>query len=236
MRAGIRALDFIEALNEKTSAGDVGRTFQAYISQFGFTHFLIGRITPDTEKQDRGEMWAQSWPNDWYQIWTKRYYRLDPLVERARSSRAPFRWTDLRDEFVSRGLHVFEDAKEFGISDGLSASYSLGGGAIAGITIGTPKFDLDPGANASVLLALAYCELKLAHLAHQAGKPSPLSDRERECLCWVAAGKTDWEISEILGISQQTVHKHVSNALKKLNASTRAHAIAMALQSRLISF
>jgi LuxR family quorum sensing-dependent transcriptional regulator len=234
MRAGLRALDFIQCLDQQTSAADVGRAFHAYIGQFGFTHFLIGRITPDAAKQDRGEMWAQSWPNDWYQIWTKRYYRLDPLVERARASCAPFRWTDLRAEFVSRGLHVFEDAKEFGIADGLSASYSLGSGGIAGITIGTPKFDLDPDAKASILLGLAYCELKLSRVAHQPKETSRLSERERECLCWVAAGKTDWEISEILGISQQTVHKHVSNALKKLSASTRAHAIALALRERLI--
>jgi len=56
-----------------------------------------------------------------------------------------------------------------------------------------------------------------------------LTKRERECLSWVAAGKTDWEISEVLGISHETVHKHINNALRKLNATTRAHAVALAI-------
>jgi len=62
----------------------------------------------------------------------------------------------------------------------------------------------------------------------------PLSARERQCLMWVATGKTDWEIAEIVGISHQTVHKHIVNALRRLDATTRAHAVAIAITLRLI--
>ena len=58
-----------------------------------------------------------------------------------------------------------------------------------------------------------------------------LTPRERECLEWVAAGKTDWEISQILNISEQTAHGYVQNALTKLNARTRAQAVALAIHS-----
>jgi DNA-binding CsgD family transcriptional regulator len=58
-----------------------------------------------------------------------------------------------------------------------------------------------------------------------------LTPRERECLEWVAGGKTDWEISQILSISEQTVHGYVQNAMTKLNARTRAQAVALAMQS-----
>jgi LuxR family quorum sensing-dependent transcriptional regulator len=47
----------------------------------------------------------------------------------------------------------------------------------------------------------------------------------------VAAGKTDWEISQILSISEQTVHGYVQNAMTKLGARTRAQAVALAIQS-----
>jgi len=56
-----------------------------------------------------------------------------------------------------------------------------------------------------------------------------LTQRERECLTWVASGKTDREISEILSISPATVHKHINNSMRKLNATTRAHAVALAI-------
>jgi DNA-binding CsgD family transcriptional regulator len=62
-----------------------------------------------------------------------------------------------------------------------------------------------------------------------------LTKRERECLIWVASGRTDWEISEILRISHQTVHKHINSSLRKLNATTRAHAVALAILSQEIS-
>jgi DNA-binding CsgD family transcriptional regulator len=44
---------------------------------------------------------------------------------------------------------------------------------------------------------------------------------------WVAAGKTDWEIGQVLGISESTVHFHVENAKKKLKKSTRTEAVAI---------
>jgi DNA-binding CsgD family transcriptional regulator len=49
-----------------------------------------------------------------------------------------------------------------------------------------------------------------------------------ECLQWVAAGKTAWEISKILGVVEATATFHVKNAIKKLNASNRQHALAIA--------
>lgn len=61
-----------------------------------------------------------------------------------------------------------------------------------------------------------------------------LTPRERECLSWVAAGKTAWEISKILVISEATVIFHTENAKKKLEAKTLPQAIAYAISHRLI--
>ena len=53
-----------------------------------------------------------------------------------------------------------------------------------------------------------------------------LTDRERDALAWVANGKSDWEISRILGVSEATARFHVDNARRKLGAANRAHAVA----------
>ena len=53
-----------------------------------------------------------------------------------------------------------------------------------------------------------------------------MTAREIECLRWVAAGKTDPEIGEILSISATTVKFHVDGARAKLGARTRAQAVA----------
>ena len=61
-----------------------------------------------------------------------------------------------------------------------------------------------------------------------------LTLRELECLAWAARGKTDEDIGQILGRSRETVHFHLGKALKKLGASNRTHAVAIACALGLI--
>jgi DNA-binding CsgD family transcriptional regulator len=56
---------------------------------------------------------------------------------------------------------------------------------------------------------------------------SMLSSREAEIAHWVARGKTNWEIGQILGISDKTVKTHMQNIFSKLKASSRAQIAAL---------
>ena len=56
----------------------------------------------------------------------------------------------------------------------------------------------------------------------------PLTRRELECLTWAARGKTTSEIADLLHRSAETVEFHLSNAISKLDARNRAHAVAIA--------
>ncbi|MBF0308330.1 MAG: autoinducer binding domain-containing protein [Magnetococcales bacterium] len=61
-----------------------------------------------------------------------------------------------------------------------------------------------------------------------------LTPRERECLRWASEGKTAWEISEILNISERTVVAHLTNASEKLGANNRIQAVARAVAYKII--
>lgn len=61
-----------------------------------------------------------------------------------------------------------------------------------------------------------------------------VSQREQEVLEWLKEGKSSWDIAMILGISERTVYFHVSNIMKKLGASNRAQAVAIAASLGLI--
>jgi PAS domain S-box-containing protein len=61
-----------------------------------------------------------------------------------------------------------------------------------------------------------------------------ISPREREVLQHVARGATSGEIAEELHLSEQTVRTHVRNAMERLHAKTRAHAVALALERGLL--
>lgn len=56
-----------------------------------------------------------------------------------------------------------------------------------------------------------------------------ITRREAEVLFWVAQGKTDWEISQILSISDRTVNKHLEQIYRKLGVNNRTSATSKAL-------
>lgn len=90
------------------------------------------------------------------------------------------------------------------------------------------------------------CGILLANMLHAAVKalvvpemlksarPS-LTRRELECLRWIALGKSNSVIADILKISDAAVNFHATNIFKKLNVTSRAQAVAMGLSLRLIS-
>lgn len=66
-------------------------------------------------------------------------------------------------------------------------------------------------------------EVPLSRLATAA-----LTPRETEVLSWIAKGKTNRDVAEILGMSPRTVNKHLEHVFEKLGVETRAAAAALA--------
>lgn len=73
-----------------------------------------------------------------------------------------------------------------------------------------------------------------AHTHHGEVDPYQLgandvTDREQEILWWISSGKTNWEIGQVLHISEYTVKNHVQNTMRKLSVATRTQAVTKAL-------
>jgi DNA-binding CsgD family transcriptional regulator len=56
-----------------------------------------------------------------------------------------------------------------------------------------------------------------------------LTAREAEVLHWVARGKTNRDVGDILGASPRTVTKHMEHILQKLGVETRTAAAGLVL-------
>lgn len=54
----------------------------------------------------------------------------------------------------------------------------------------------------------------------------PLSERQREILYWMHEGKTNWEIANILGLTEINVKYHADQIFIKLEVRNRVHAVA----------
>ena len=53
-----------------------------------------------------------------------------------------------------------------------------------------------------------------------------MTPRESQILAWVARGKTNREVAELLWIAPTTVRKHLENVYAKLGVTTRTAAVA----------
>lgn len=78
-------------------------------------------------------------------------------------------------------------------------------------------------------------EAKAAHVRQRrrasddaCARPEKLTHREIEVLSWLATGKTNRDIADILGMSPRTVNKHLEHIYVKLGVETRTAAAAVA--------
>ncbi len=58
-----------------------------------------------------------------------------------------------------------------------------------------------------------------------------LTRRQREVLRMIADGLTGTEVAEQMVVSPETVRTHIRNAMSRLGAGTRAHAVALAVST-----
>jgi PAS domain S-box-containing protein len=87
------------------------------------------------------------------------------------------------------------------------------------------------GGAADDALGEAPREVGWTRLVAREAEQLPLTTREHEVIALVAAGLRGGEIAARLGVSPETIKSHVQNAMTKLGAHTRAHAVAIALST-----
>jgi len=82
----------------------------------------------------------------------------------------------------------------------------------------------------TLMLCAERVELNADHLGAVTAK-APLTERERQVLALVVAGKTNGDIALLLSISARTVQKHLERVFDKLGVETRTAAAMVALRS-----
>lgn len=172
-----------------------------------------------------------NWPPEWMERYTDELFASDPLVSEARKRIAPFTWTDLEaDCELSPGMvAAIAAARASGWQGGYAVPIHGPGGYLGLVSFAGAAIDLT-GMDRALLQALAYA-------AHAKGRalasategdrqnPGRLTPREIQVMRWVASGKSDWAISQILGIAESTVHFHVEQAKRKLKVRSRVQAV-----------
>jgi len=217
--AVIRAADTVLALRGAIMSGFAGLGFpSAYF------------VTPVTSDRRFGRVHsANNMPEEWSQAYPERLRFDDPLPEIALRLCRPMRWSEVREvEAPTRQEEQFFDyLRGIGFPDGLALP-TYGPGARTGF-VGLPSTTLLPedqevlaAAHAIAQMSfLRYCEL----IDDQTPSDTRLSERELDVVYWIAMGKSNSVIAEILGISAETVDSYVRRAFRKLGVSDRTSAV-----------
>ncbi|MFI4935994.1 MAG: response regulator transcription factor [Caulobacterales bacterium] len=189
------------------------------------THFaaggVISRIAP------------QAWPGSG--AFNYICFDCNPLLTAIREGRTRYRFSDFAPHDDPVFGQYWEALKEADIHDALCATSYGPEGVIASLHLGFSRQMFAPDEAFAIQMAGLVLTERLMSLA----EPPPdarqkLTRREFDTLAFVAEGKTDWEISVILGVSEATARFHVDNARRKLGAVNRAQAVARMINLRLI--
>lgn len=228
---GTRALEFVSAAEGARSPDQVLHLFQKEIDQVGFHAYLM--VVMDGRDFTRRVI-ANGWHPEWTSVYTKEgMAEADPVARNFLHSVHPFLWSEAPydTERETRAKVIMQRATDFRMTDGFCIPIHYDS-AITAVSVAGEKPDLGQGVRSALHLMSLF-----AHNRVRALMKSPpayphrlLTPREREVLQWVSAGKSDWDISAILHISERTARAHVTNAARKLNAVNRPAAIAEALR------
>lgn len=231
----LQVVQDIIGLAESASLQELHSRTKAIVGQLGFEAFLYGvRIFIDPQKPF--EFIFSGYPKKWREFYDLEGFQLiDPTVQHAVQKIIPLIWNP--DDTNPSGQKFFEEAASYGLTSGMTIPISTRSGEKALLSLAT-SYKLEQS-RASIMHALGDTAL-LATYLHQAIyklvleqqdwliEVQTLTDREKECLKWSMAGKTAWEISQILSISERTVNFHMSNAVRKMKVSNKQQAISRA--------
>lgn len=248
---------FRQQLGQQATLGEAAALLAEYAGTLGWG---LAAFHPDMDRNGlprtaSGEFVAvaMGWSADYVKAWVDQRMGLDcPVTRRCGRSMDPFVWDCDPDS------DAWKDTPLSGEQRRILKSYkdSVHGDGAVTVPVHRPGgktgyvswFSRDPGSllrryrdtwRDTYLISHAFITrvdaLEGAARRREAtAAADTLSLREIECLSWAARGKTEEDIGTILGRSRETVHFHLGNASRKLGASNRTHAVAIACALGLI--
>lgn len=224
--------DFIPTVSALESAELVAGYFQEVITGYGATYVLMCRV-PQPHEALADCILMDTRPAAWARRYRARgYLTADPLVLTAQRRIISCTWSEAMTEFSDdqTAQLIHKERLANGVTNGLLVPIHTTKGHAGLVSIATKVALTDEAQHALTFMSLVVHNLLSAMQQSDPAALATFTAREIECLQWVAAGKTDEEIAQILELSAKTVFYHISGATRRINASSRSHAVASALR------
>lgn len=236
-------LEYISRVQLATTPDEVCRTVLDATRHYGF-NFMVAAMAPASDasaEEQRDHVLINGWPEEWCERYlAKGYLAHDPLVSHLRRDPVPVEWHTVVEKVASESeaMQIVREAGAFGMKEGVGLSLATLEGApilvsLAGDAVEMSRQDLGTISLVCSIAVGRAIQIRSGNIDEPPQRE--LSSREIECIRWAARGKSEWEISQILGISEHTSEKHLLRAKAKLGAINRVHAVAEAIRKGYIS-
>ncbi len=209
-------------------------------SRLGFDHFALaydrrGACGPSS-------LLIHDYPDAWARLYvTLDLGGIDPVRRAGERSMTGFGWREL-DQYIplTKGdRRMLEVGRDHGVGDGFTVPRHLPGEASGACSFAIGPQKQMPAARLHAAEIVGAVALTTARSLMGAPRPKDrprLSERQRECVLWIARGKTAGETAAILGISEETVIQHLKVARDRYDVHCRQMLILCALFDGLIGF
>jgi len=202
----------------------------------GGEHSISGLGIYDAEKLVEAKtIINSSYPKEWLSVYQeKQLYFIDPIVIEQYKSPGTRLWIDTYKKYKGKAVSEFiHNASGFGLKYGISSGIKSMCNRMGSIIVFSNSKDYFGERQKEIMdafiphlhqaLVRIYRQLKTDIQPH-------LTEREMEMVRWIKDGKTNWEISMILNISERTVKFHIDNIKNKLGAVSKFHAVAILME------
>ncbi|MGI0119128.1 autoinducer binding domain-containing protein [Zooshikella sp. RANM57] len=199
--------------------------------------YYIFRYYPPLQLTEDDMLSFGNYPEQWIDYYDiNELVKIDPIHLHCKSHSTPIFWQEakkIKQFNASEHRQVMTLAESAGLKDGITIPVH---GLRRGVAFLSTAFhrtisiekEIRNIANIQWITPFIYEAVNRIELSNSQNK-TVLSKREKECLAWASSGKTSWEISQILGVSERTVNFHLTNATQKTNSSNRIQAIARSI-------
>lgn len=232
----IRTLEFVERIQHLDDYEAICAEIEKEMAWFGFTSVTcVGLPAPGERIEDN--LFMNTRPEEYIEHYVEKNYVVrDPVVTELRHTLSTYSWSDVRErrDLSKAEENIIDEARDFDTFDGLIVPILTQSGSLSIFGPCGHSPDLSEEARSAVEIIGMYSHQALRRALRrnndEGSGRKPLTAREKEVMHWVATGKTDDEIADILKISPATVTSHVENAKRKLNAVKRTFAVVQAIR------
>jgi len=234
--------DYAERISGAESISALHASCSEVLADLGIPTFALAHWWPPIAEHEL--VYMGTYPPAWLDRYKNQVYeRCDPVIQLTAKAVGPFEWSSegLRHQFGanSQVRQLMGEAMDFGIRSAVSMPLPSPDQGMGGIHMviepdGGAALERFADIRVPVTVIASLASERLLNLIDRRRVVPDLSARQRECLSWAARGKSNWEISQILGISEDTARQHMKSAMRKLDAGSRTLAVVKAMTFGLV--